>query len=97
MIKLNLIHGSFSSQDGNLDLERLLLEKKASVLLSCDEPYYKLGGELQRQTAAYLSSLLPIEKPVHWDGKEVGYKNKNQEESLPHHITEMIMNVEILE
>lgn len=91
MINLNLTDGSFSSQDGNLDLERLLHEKKDSVSLSCDEPYYKLGGELQRQTATYLSSLLPIERPVHWDGKEVGYKNKDQEKSLPHHITEMII------
>ena len=82
MIKLNLTHDLFSSQDGNLDLERLLREKKASVLLSCDEPYYKLGGELQRQTVAYLNSLLPIERTVHWDEKEVGYKSKNQDKSL---------------
>ena len=95
MIKLNLTHDSFSSQDGNLDVERLLRERKATVSLSCDEPYYKLGAELQQQTAAFLSSLLPIETTVHWDGKQVGYKSKNQDKRLPHHITEMIMNVEI--
>ena len=41
MIKLNLTHDSFSSQDGNLDLEHLLRERNAIVSLSCDEPYYR--------------------------------------------------------
>ena len=75
MIRLCLIDGRFSSLDGNLDLETLRINKEDDIVISCDE-YHQRIGSLENAAANYVSSLLPNDFKVQWDGSEVSYRNQ---------------------
>ena len=94
MIKLSLINGKFSLLDGDLNLERLLHEHQDDVMLSCNEPRYKMGGILEQAAANYLSSLLPFGYTTRWDESAVGYSiRKNKKRELPPIIKELRFKV----
>lgn len=75
MIRLCLINGMYSSLDGNLDLKTLLRDKQDYVILNCDE-FRPAIGKLEKESAAYISSLLPIGCKALWDESEESYHNQ---------------------
>jgi len=94
MIKISLIKESFSPLDGYLNLERLLNEHHEDVVLSCDEPRYKMGGNLERATAEYISNLLPHGYIAKWDESTEGYHmQRNHAKELPVKIDELRFSV----
>lgn len=94
MIKLSLRNGCYSSLDGSIDLETLLQKRQDLVLLSCDEPLYRTGGNLEQEAASYLSSLLPLGYVARWDHLEEGYcTSKETVRTLPSMINELRFRV----
>lgn len=94
MIQLSLVHDYFSPLDGNLNLDKLLHEHYEDVVLSCDEPRYRMGGRLERMSAAYLSKLLPHDYVVIWDESTEGYHEQhNNIRELPAKIDELRFRV----
>lgn len=90
MIKISLIKDHFSPLDGNLSLDRLLHEHYDDVVLSCDEPYYKIRGNLERATSEYISRQLPHEYIAKWDESTEGYhKQQNLTKEIPPKIDEL--------
>lgn len=81
MIRLCLIDGNFSSQDDNLDLDTLMINKHDDVVLSCDE-YYPTVGSLEKAAAGYVSLLLPHGYHAQWDGKEVSTRRQKVDPKL---------------
>ena len=75
MIKLCLIDGVYSSLDGNLDLNRLLMDKQDYVILSCDE-FRPAIVRLENDSAAYISSFLPMGCRARWDESEESFRNQ---------------------
>ena len=94
MLKLTLINGDYSPLDGNLNLERLLQKHYDDVVLSCDEPFYKVGNGLERESANYLTTLLPHDYQAVWDESEEGYrKQKSSAREMPPRINELRFGV----
>lgn len=90
MIKLFLRDGMYSAFDECIDLRSLLKNKHDEVILSCDEPRYKMRGEIENRTAAFLSSCLPHNYYAIWDKNDEGYiVQKNAERRLPPKISEL--------
>lgn len=84
MIKLSLIKGCYSSLDDSLNLDTLLQKRQETVLLSCNEPRYKMGGDLEQGAANYLSSLLPWGYTAKWDNlEECCCLSRKREKTLP--------------
>lgn len=76
MIRLCLIDGHISLQDGNSNLDSLMSEKYDDVVLSCDEFQPRIG-KLEREAADYVSQLLPYGYRAIWDESEVNYRNQS--------------------
>lgn len=94
MIKLFLRDDQFSSFYESLDLGLLLKNKHDEVILSCDEPRYKMRGDIENRAVAFLSSCLPRNYHAIWDKKEEGYIiQKNAERRLPPIISELRFGV----
>jgi hypothetical protein len=94
MIKLSLIHDFFSPSDGELNVDRLIHDHLDDVVLSCNEPRYRVGGDLERASAAYLSKFLPCDYVAKWDESTEGYhKQQNYTRDLPAIIDELRFKV----
>lgn len=94
MIKISLINDHFSPLDGDLSLERLLQQHHDDVILSCYEPRYKMGGNLERASAEYISRQLPHEYIAKWDESTERYHmQQNLTKELPAKIDELIFRV----
>lgn len=94
MIELVLLNDYFSLLNENLNIERLLNEHEEDVMLSCDEPYSRTGGEIEHEAARYISSLLPNGYIAIWDRFTEGYRmQKNPTRELPPRIQELRFKV----
>lgn len=94
MIKILLLNRYFSPLGGDLNLDKLLRDYQEEVLLSCDEPRNRIGGDLERATAEYLSTLLPHEYVAKWDESTEGYHmQQNDSKELPARIDELRFKV----
>ena len=94
MIKISLNKDYFSPLDGDLSLERLLHLRNDDVVLSCDEPLYKIGGNLERASAEYISRLLPHEFIAKWDESTERYHiQQNLTKESPAKIDELRFRV----
>ena len=90
MIKLSLINGKFSSTDGKLNVEKLIESRFGKVILSCDEPHARMGGDLENKSAEYLTKLMPLGFKASWDEGKEGYcLQKQRLKTLPAMIKEL--------
>jgi len=94
MINLNLQNDVFSPLTDKCQVETLIQRHYDDVVLHCNEPYYKTGGELEKASAEYITKHLPQDYSAQWDQSTIGYREQNNPiKELPRKISELRFRV----